>query len=334
MGRITIKDIAADLKISPKSVSKALNGLGGVSRELRERIEKRAAELNYIPNIFGRGLNGFSMKTLGVLVSDNTNPAYALIVKGIEEAAGLFNYNIILCNTDEDVRKEFLYLQTLIERQVDGILWAPTHDHKDKSGLELVKKYNIPYIFINRNIEKTEKNCIAENYFQGGYIGTDYLLSKGHENILYLTCRNSTTAIEQRIAGYKAAMKANKKRVEARSIQRSCVVSIESGYEEMCRILKKRRDFTAVFAFNDIIAFGVLAALREHGFRVPRDIAVLGYDDIPYSRISCPPLTTIHQSFYELGNLAARRLIGRIQKNAKNDSTVLPDPYIVERETV
>jgi LacI family transcriptional regulator len=186
--RVTIKYLADILDVSPKTVSKAINDKSGVSEELRQRIKSLANELNYVPSLFGRGLRGHTTKTIGVIVTDNANPNYSHAIKGIEYKSEQFGYNIILCNSNESVEKENNYIHMLIEKHVDGIILTPSPIAQGQvgSGIEKLKQFNIPYVFVNRFIEGEKDNCVGVDNVGGAYIATDYLIKQGHKKIIYL----------------------------------------------------------------------------------------------------------------------------------------------------
>lgn len=335
MKKTTLKEIAEQSKTTVKTVSKALNNKPGVSDDLRSKIKKIALDKNYIPNIFGRGLGGLSMKCIGVIVADNENAAWARTVKGIEEAAAEKNYNIFLCNSKEDLAIESKLIRILIEKQVDGIIWSPAHDNKMRQDFKIMKNLGIPYILLNRYIQSEEENCVTTDNITGAYLGVKLLLEYGHKNIIYLTSLDKTSVVEARIKGYKKALKEFGVPFDKNNIYRRAAIRIESGYEEMKTILSKRRDFSAVFVFNDTVAYGVLKALKEAEIDVPREKAVLGFDDIRFSDICHVPLTTVHQSFYTIGRISFARLYNKINHGEQLISVEkVPGPYIVKRESV
>lgn len=332
-GKITIKEIAAKSNTSTKTVSKALNDKPGVSEELRKKIKRIASKNNYIPNIFGRGLGGVSMKCLGVIIADNENAAWARIVKGIEEAAAEKGYNIFLCNSKENLETESKLIKMLIEKQVDGILWSPAYDVKMRDDFKVMKDRGVPYILLNRYIQTQKKNCVATDNVIGAYMGVKYLLEKGHRDIIYLTSRDNTSVVEARLAGFKKALGEYGLSYNVKNVYRRASIRIESGYEETKKILQDRRDFSAIVSFNDTIAFGIIKALREAGVAIPDEIAVLGFDDIRFSEICQVPLTTVHQSFYTLGRISFARLYNVMSKDDKVPVEEIPQPFVVIRES-
>lgn len=333
MAKVTIKDIAALLKTSPKTVSKALNNQPGVSKKLREKIKRTARELHYVPNIFGRGLSGKSSKTIGVIITDNTNPMYSLILNELEQKAAQANYTIFLCNSHDNLEAEERLIQILLERRVDGVIIRPVDTPETSKNLAILQEFDIPYIVINRAIPQQEDSCIRPNNFRAAYLAGQYLFRKKHANILHLTRKDLVSETEERIEGLKAIFQEHAVPFREENIYRRCEVSLESAYTEMLKILRERNDFTAVFAYNDIIAFGVMKAVHECRLRIPADVAIMGVDNLMFSDICLIPLTTVNHNLRAVGTIAMEALLSKINQQEIVLPSV-PEPYIVERQSV
>lgn len=334
MGKVTIKDIAAMLKTSPKTVSKALNNKPGVSRELRERIRQKARELNYVPNIFGRGLSGKSSKTIGVIITDNTNPMYSLILNELEQEAAKLDYTMILCNSHGDLLQEQKLIHVLLERRVEGVIIRPVDTPEASQNLNILQRSDVPYTVINRLIPGQEQFCIRPNNFRAAYLAGAYLLEKGHQRIIHLTRRDSVSEAEERIDGLRQVFAGHGRAAfHDTDIYRRCRVNVESAYQEMLGILRERSDFSAVFAYNDIMAFGVMKAVYECRLRIPTDVAIMGVDNLMFSDVSLVPLTTVNHNLRAVGAIALTALLNKIQRRDEPLPAV-PEPYIVERQSV
>ncbi|GAK51636.1 periplasmic binding protein and sugar binding domain of the LacI [Candidatus Moduliflexus flocculans] len=336
MKKTTIKDIAAILNISPHTVSKALNNKPGVGEEMRQQIKQTAQELNYIPNIFGKGLSGKSSKTIGLVLNVTTSPSptYWYIVTGAEEKAGACGYNVMLCNSVEDIQKEAAVIQMLLEKRVDGMIISPVDHPQDNHNLEKVKQAGIPYVLLARTIHFQQHPCIRLDSRRGAYLAGKYLIEKGHTNILHLTRQYSLIAVEERIEGLKAAFHEKGLAFPEENIYRECQETIENASYVMLKILRERRDFTAVLAYNDVMAFGAMKAVHECRLRIPADVAIMGFDNISFDEISLVPLTTVNRDFYALGRAAVEMLICMIEGRQNECVPALPDSYIVERQSV
>jgi LacI family transcriptional regulator len=334
MKKVTIKDIAAILNTSPHTVSKALNNKPGVSEELRQKIKQMAQELHYVPNIFGRGLSGKTLKTIGIIIANDTNPAYSVIISGLEKKAAQSGYNIILCYSNEDIHVEEDLIRVLLEKRVDGMIISPVDHPKPNHNIEILQQFGVPYVLLARAIENQEHPCVKSSNSLGAYLAGQYLIQKGHVNVIYVTRKYSITAVEERIEGLHHVFQDQHLPFPEKNIYRQCTVSIESGYTEMLNILKERRDFTAVFAFNDIIAFGIMKAVHECRLRIPGDIAIMGFDNLIFSEICLVPLTTVNQNLFALGAISMEALLNKVEEKENASYTEMPEPYIVERQSV
>ncbi len=333
MGKVTIKDIAAILQTSPKTVSKALNNQPGVSKELREQIQQKARELQYVPNIFGRGLSGKSSKTIGLIITDNTNPMYSLILNELEQEAAKLDYTIILCNSQGNLQREKNLIHVLLERRVEGVIIRPVDTPEASQNLEILQRFDVPYTVINRLIPGQEQICIRPNNFRAAYLAGEYLLKKGHRRIIHLTRWDSVSEAEERIDGLKQVFAGHGASLQDTDIYRRCRVNVESAYREMLGILRERSDFSAVFAYNDIMAFGAMKAVYECRLRIPSDIAIMGVDNLMFSDVSLVPLTTVNHNLRAVGAIALAALLNKIQ-HRNEPLPAVPEPYIVERQSV
>lgn len=334
MKKVTIKDLATLFHVSPHTISKALNNKPGVSDELREQIRQKARELHYIPNIFGKGLSGKPSKTVGLVLNVTTSPSpnYWHIVTGIEERAADYGYNVMLCNSIEDIQKEATLIQMLLEKRVDGILISPVDHPLDNHNIKTIQQAGIPYVLLARTVR--DLPCIRLDSRYAAYLAGKYLLEKGHTSVIHLTRQYSIVAVEERILGLQDAFREKGLVFPDANIYRECEERIESASTVMLRILQTRRDFTAVLAFNDMIAFGVMKAAYECRLRIPADIAIMGFDNIGFADISLVPLTTVNRDFRALGKAAFEMLMHKIEGAVDISMPVLPEPYIVERQSV
>lgn len=333
MKKVTIKDIAVKLGISPHSVSKALNNKPGVSEELRQKVKDVARELNYVPNIFGKGLSGKTVKTIGIIVPNDTNPSYSMILSGLGRKASDAGYSIMLCNSYEDPAIERRLIRVLLEKRVDGVILSTVALPGGGENVELLRQFGIPYVLVARTLQNGQHPCVVPQNVKGAFLVGKHLLQKGHRNIIYLTHKHSFTAVEQRIEGLRNAFFERDLLLPDENVCRRCDVSIESGYREMLKILQNRQDFTAVFAFNDVIAYGAMKALYECRLRIPSDVAIVGFDNLMFSETCLVPLTTVDQHLPMLGTLAIQHLLDMLQGNTERAPLLMPDPVLVERQS-
>ena len=333
MPRVTLKDIAARLDTSPKTASKALNNQPGVSEELRQKIKDIAREMHYIPNPFGKGLSGKPLKTIGIIVPDNVNPSYSLMLRGMETKASALHYSIILGNSNEDIEQESALVQVLLGKHVDGVIICPTYYPEISPNVKILQQLKMPYVLVDRDLRDQPHPCVKTNNFLAAYLAGQYLIRKGYSKIIHLTRKHSVPAVEERIEGLKKAFHEKGIPFQEDRIFRRCEISIESGFQATQEILHTNKDFNAVLAFNDIIAFGVMKALRDARLRIPEDVAVMGFDNLIFSDICLSPLTSVNQNLCAIGTVAMELLLQQIAGKDAVKMTELPKPYIVERES-
>ena len=269
---------------------------------------KVAQELGYVRNDTAVALRTKKTGTIGVVIADNRNPFYAEVLNGMEEAAREKNYHIILANTQRDYKKEEDAINLLLAKRVDGLLITPVQD-KDDDIKNLIDA-NIPFVVVGRDFENIEVDAIYNDEVKGGFLATEYLIKKGHKRAL------------------------NKYRIPLDdSLISVGDINIEDGHERTKQMLEKNSDFTAIFAYNDMMAFGAMQAIREKGLRIPQDIGLVGYDDIPYSSLISPPLTTIKLKKQDLGAESVKLLLSRINGKRKKMKKMMLDVEFVVRET-
>jgi LacI family transcriptional regulator len=285
--------------------------------EVRERIEAAIAELGFVPNRLASGLRSKRTHTLALVLTDITNPFFTTIARGVEDTASASGYTVIFCNTDESVVKEQMYLQMLLEKRVDGVLLVPAVSGFD--SVNLVKNQGTPMIVIDRRLPSLQTDVVRCNSERGAYDLTRLLLSLGHREIVILNGPRGVSTADDRLAGYRRAM------VEAgispnKENEFNGAFTQESGFEMAHQAMQKNNRITAIFAANNFITFGTIKALQDMRLRVPEDVAVVGFDDLPASLVTFPFLTVAAQPAYEMGKKAMEILLGRL------DGT-LPDQY-------
>ena len=328
MAFVTLKQIAEVVGVSVNTVSRAINNKPDVSKETRQRVLEAAKRLGYVPNRSALSLRRQKSHIVGVIIEDNANPFWAEVLRGIESAAKSHGYHVILVNTSREYQNEVEGIQMLLERRVDGLLIAPNQERYDDI-YELMEMEDFPFVIMGRHIKEFEKLGIPMIYsdeIKGGYMATRYLIERGCKKIAFIGAQPYNTASIERCKGYKKALREAGIKVE-RTLIKTGGIEIEGGYNSIMSLIKRGKGFDGVFAYNDLMAFGVLKALREVGLKVPRDVRVIGYDDIPYASIVTPPLPTIRIRKREMGEKAFKILINKERKQE------VLDIELVARET-
>lgn len=330
MKYITLKMVAERAGVSVNTVSRAINNKSDINEETKKRVLKVAQELGYVQNATAVALRTKKTRTLGVVIADNRNPFYAEVLNGIEEAAREKNYHIILANTQRDYQKEEEAINLLLAKRVDGLLITPVQDRND--DIKKLIAANIPFVIVGRDFENIEVDAVYNDEVKGGFFATEYLIKKGHKRIAFINGFLHKSPAQGRLEGYKKALKEHGIPLDDMMVSVGDI-DVEDGYERTKQMLEKNLDFTAIFAYNDMMAFGAMQAIKEKGLRIPEDIGLVGYDDIPFSSLISPSLTTIRLKKQELGAESLKLLLSRINVSRKKTKKIMLDVELKIRET-
>ncbi len=304
-----IRDVAKRAGVAPITVSRCINNSGYCSPETRTRVEAAIAELGYVPNRLASGLRSKRSNTLALVLSDITNPFFTTIARGVEDAASQAGYTVIFCNTDESVSKEQMYVQMLLEKRVDGILFVPAQSTLD--SVALIQKHALPLVVLDRRVPDTQIDVVRADSEGGAYELTRLLISLGHRDIAIINGPRGVSTSEDRLNGYKRAL--SEAGIAANPEREYYGPFIQnSGYELARKAVAATPRPTALFATNNFIGIGVLKALQELGLSVPEDIAVVSFDDLPSSMVIFPFLTVAAQPAYEMGKKAVEILMNKL----------------------
>jgi LacI family transcriptional regulator len=332
----TIKDIAKQVNVSYATVSRALNNKYGVKRETRERVLEAARNLNYRPNAIARGLVKRQTHSIGLVIPDITNPFFPEVARGIEDGAQAAGYNVFLCNTNWEVGRELQYLDLLIEKRVDGILIAPILARV--SRMEGAWQSRIPVVYVSKAPRDSANSHVVIDDVRGAFLATQHLIESGYRSIGFigapeqLMFEGHAPAADERLKGYKLALHTSGLEEEPRFI---CFGDFkrESGYNIIQRWIEAGSYPRAVFGENDLLALGVMQGAKEKGLSVPRDLAVVGFDDIPLAGFPEIQLTTVFQPKYEMGKIAVEILLERINRGDRQGPNrhVILEPRLIQR---
>lgn len=325
---ITIKDIAKAANVSINTVSRALNNKPDINAKTKEKVLKIAEELGYVKNITASSLRNRKSKTIGVIFKDITNPFFVEVLKGIEKATKENDYSLILMDIEKDYELEKKAIQIMAEKRVDGILISPVR--KEKKKFNKIMNLNIPYVIIGDHFEEMNADEIYANDLKGGYLATKHLIERGRKKIVFLNVKNHNFVSQSRLQGYKKALKEAKIRINNKIIF-DIKEDVNDAYKKILEILENGLSFDSIFCFNDILAYGAIKALREKGIEIPKEIMVVGYDDIIYSSII--DLTTIRIPKFELGYKAFHILFDKMNHKVNKRTKIVLDVELIERKT-
>ena len=329
-GYVTLKKVAERAGVSINTASRAINNKPDVNAETKKRVLKAAKELGYVRNATAVALRTRKTRTIGVVIADNRNPFYAEVLSGMEAAARKKNYHIILANTQRDYKQEEEAINLLLAKRVDGLLIAPVQD-KDDDIRRLIET-NIPCVIVGRYFNDIETDAVYNDEVKGGFLATEYLIKKGHKKIAFIDGFLYKSPARGRLEGYKKALKDYGIPIDERLITVGDI-DVEDGYSRTKQLFEQDIDFTALFAYNDMMAFGAIRAIKEKGLGIPEDIGLVGYDDIPFSSLMNPPLTTIRLKKQEMGMESVNLLLSRINGRRKRVKKIMLDVELIVRGT-
>jgi LacI family transcriptional regulator len=330
-GNVTIIDVAQEAGVSYATVSRVLNNDSHVKPDTRERVIRSITRLGYTVNQQARMLAGGRSHVIGLLVPDLGTGYIGEIIRGIDEALGAAQYDLMLYTTHRRKTKESAYVTSLTQGMTDGLLLVLPRDPEEY--LISLRMRHFPYVLIDhQGIGDVESAAGATNW-QGGYDATDYLIDLGHRRIGFITGTLDLGCSRDRLDGYRAALSARQIPID------SCLIregdfNQPTGYQATQDLLDLPEPPTAIFASNDVMAFGVMEAVRDRGLRIPEDISIVGFDNIPQAEHVSPQLTTVQQPLADMGREATRMLLALIQDPERPYRHVeLPTQLIVRAST-
>jgi LacI family transcriptional regulator len=305
----TIKDVARAAGVSVATVSAVANGTKYVSEELARRVRHAIDATGYQPHGVARSLKNGRTQTLGLIVTDITNPFFTSVARSVEDAAHLAGYAVLLCNSDEDVDKERLYLQLMGRRRVDGLIWAPAGDIR--SYRDLRSDQRAPTILLDRRIDGMPMDAVVVDNVRATREAIEHLIGLGHRRIALITGLPHLSTSRERLQGYREAMIGHGLRPSPRLIVQGDFRS-GSAHDAALGVLRMVPRPTAVFASNNLMALGLLRAIRELGLRCPEEMSVAAFDDFEEASLFTPGLTTVAQPTTAIGAKAVEMVLKRI----------------------
>ena len=324
---VTIGMVAQVAGVSASTISRILNGTAVVSELKTQAVEKAIAELGFIPNPVARGLAGGRTYSVGVVAQVMDSPFYGAALRGIEAELDPAGYSPLFVSGHWDAANEARCIDVLRSRRVDGII-VLTGRLSDQA----LKAYarNLPVVVTGRLLKAPGLFALDFDNFEGGRMATQHLIELGHQRIAFVTGDPNHPDATERLRGYRAAL-------EAAGIAFEPALVVPGEYNEVSgllavnRLLEGRQQFTAIVAANDQMALGAMLALHRRSLRVPEDISIVGFDDLPGSQYAIPPLTTVHHPAYDIGRLAAASML-QLLAGTKPTARV-PPPSVIARES-
>jgi LacI family transcriptional regulator len=329
--KVTIVDVAAAAGVSFGTVSRVINNDVHVKPETRQRVQEAMKSLNFVANRQARSLAGGSSNLIGVMVPDLGTGYIGEIIRGIDAELAETNYDLMLFTTHRAAVKEANYVANLVQDTVDGLLLVLPRNPVDYMGT--LEQRNFPYVLIDH--QGTGETCAAvgATNWQGAYNATDYLIRLGHQSIGFITGWLDLGAAVDRLEGYKTALRYHHIPVRPELIYEGTFDQMD-GYIGAKKFLDLEKSPTAIFCSNDVMAMAAIDAVRERGMRVPEDVSILGFDDIPQSTLIHPALTTVRQPLEQMGRAATQMLLEILKDPEMKPSRIaLPTELIIRDST-
>ncbi|MCA1021925.1 catabolite control protein A [Halobacillus litoralis] len=327
---VTIYDVAREANVSMATVSRVVNGNPNVKPATRKKVHDAIERLGYRPNAVARGLASKKTTTVGVIIPDISSIFFAELARGIEDIATMYNYNIILSNSDQNKDKELHLINAMLGKQVDGLIFMGgdiTDDH-----IREFKTSSVPIALAATVDESEETPSVNIDYEEAAYDATKRLLETNQEGIAFISGPENTLINTRKVAGYKRAM--SEKGIEdADKYIVTGDYSYDSGHEALEQILEMEEQPSAVFVSSDEMALGVIHGAQDRGIRVPEDMEVFGFDNTRLATMVRPTLSTVVQPMYDIGAVAMRLLTKFMNKEEVDEQNVVLPHRIIERNS-
>ena len=339
---VDLETIARHLGVSKTTVHYALTKKGRVSQAVRDRVLAAAAKMGYRPNLLARSLRTKQTHTLGVVLSSLTSSFHAHLLETIDQAAQESEYSILFACSYRDISKERALVETLLHKGVDGIIVAPLGKEEERDHYHLLLDSGAAIVFVDRDIANSRVDSVAVDNFLGGRLAGDHLIQSRRRRLAFVTMMHrglQSVTLMDRMSGFNYAL-------QSAGLGSAAVLSTDSpdqltgesfGYNAVASAIRSKRfNFDGVFAANDNLAYGTIKALSESGLRVPKDVAVVGFDDQDSSAFVTPPLTTVRQPVQSVGACAVDLLLKRIktrQSLEREPQRIKIVPLLVKRQS-
>ncbi len=319
--QVTIKDIARELGISPSTVSRALKDHPDISQKTRKAVKELAEKLHYEPNAIALSLRSRSSKTIGVILPEIVHFFFSSVISGIEDLAYDSGYNVIICQSNEDFEKEKSIIHTLMSKRVDGVLASISKTTTNFDHFQELIDSKIPVVFYDRVLNIPHTDRVVVDDFEGAYKATEHLIQRGCRRIAHLATSQDLMIGRNRKAGYIQALKDNNIEVNEEIILR-CDTD-KHALKCIPYLLTLQNRIDGIFAVNDLTAITAMSIIKRSGYKIPGDIAVVGFSNSVYSSMTDPPLTTVEQQGFKMGREASKLLFERIESEENIDARAI-----------
>lgn len=328
----SLTDVAKRAQVSIATVSRVINNSAKVVPETREVVHQAMRELGYKPNRVARRLRqkGGKRQLLGLILPDIQNPFFAELARGVEDVAYANEFAVILCNSDENQKKEQFYLDVMRAESVDGIILPPLNE-RDPAVLELIKS-GMPVVTVDRSLAHQAMDKVEVDNRRGAFEAVEYLIKKGHTRIGLIAGRMNVSTSKERRQGYDDAVAAHGLAAHPEYL-RIGDFKQDSGRMLAEELLALPTPPTALFVVNNLMAVGALEAIHDRKLKIPGDVALIGFDDLPWADALDPPLTVVRQPAYEVGQAATELLLKRLTDPKRPETHLKLLPKLIIRSS-
>lgn len=330
MKRTTIDDVASAAGVSRQTVSRAINDKGEILPATKSHVLAVARELGYRPNRMAQAMITQRSHMVGLLIPDITNPFFSELARGVQDAGLARDYLTLICNTDEMPMREMAVVEMLSAHGVDGLITF-IHPSTDAQLKKFANTFR-PILLINRLLDHPNIILFLADNFKGALLAVEHLTGLGHREIIMLTNEDAPLDDTRRVRGFRLAMQTAGLACGPERIL-AARTNAEGGYTAMVALLQNQPAVTAVFCYNDLMAFGAIRACHDQGWRVPQDISIVGFDNLQFGSMFIPALTSIGIDTYKMGQIAMQTVLEAIAAPDKATAPLMLGAELFVRET-
>ena len=317
--RIRQKDIAQQLGVSIATVSRGLKDRPDIGVELKEKINTLAKSMHYMPNVMASNFKMQQNRCIGVVIPRVAHFFFSTIISGILKEADAQDYRVVVCETGHDYPKEQKYIKQLSNGTTDGLLICVGNNTVEIDHLEELVAKKLPFVLFDKDVLKLKVPKVVVDDYTGAYNAVEHLIKQGYKNIAHIQDNGIAHTSQKRLKGYLSALKKNNLPQNLDLVVQTKQVSTQTGHEAMSSLLRSGVAVDAVFGITDEIAIGAMNAAQSHGLHVPKDFGVVGFSDWQIASVVSPPLSTVAQPGFEMGQVAAKMLIQMIEKDKSSE---------------
>ncbi len=329
-GNPTMQDVAELVGVSKQTISAVINDKPGITEETRARVRAAIEQLGYRIDHTARSLRTGRTHTIALLITDVSSPFLSKIAGVAEDYAYAAQYSLMLFNTRDDPEREVAYVNSVIQRSVDGVLFVSAHG--ENIAVDLLSAAGVPIVAVDRVPDGYTGPSITFNNRAAGRMAAEHLIGLGHTRLAHIAGPDFAHISDERLAGFCEVLSENG--IADPLVERvQGGWGVQHGYEAMQRLMARSRDFSAIFAAGDQLAIGMKRALRESGYEIPNDVSLISIDDIDLAAFVDPPLTTISQSIPEMASQGVNLLLDLIKKNQPEQDKIVIEPRLVLRKS-